>query len=52
MNLEYSFSELILTKKIYLSKKKNEEINFSRLLIELTKRALNENKFERNLFFH
>ena len=35
-----------------LNKKSNEKINFSNLLIELTKRALNENEFERNLFFH
>ena len=35
-----------------LNKKNKEEINFSRLLVEITKRTLNENKFERNLFFH
>ena len=35
-----------------LNKKNNEKINFSKLLLELTKRTLNENKFERNLFFH
>ena len=35
-----------------LNKKNKEEINFSRLLVEVTKRTLNENKFERNLFFH
>ena len=34
-----------------LNKKNNEKINFSNLLIELTKRPLNENKFESNLFF-
>jgi len=34
-----------------LNKKNNEKINFSKLLIEITKRTLNENKFERNLFF-
>ena len=34
-----------------LNKKKNEEINFSNLLVEITKRTLNENKFESNLFF-
>ena len=28
-----------------------EKINFTKLLVELTKRTLNENKFERNLFF-
>ena len=35
----------------HLNKSNNKEINFSNLLIEKTKRALNENKFERNLFF-
>ena len=34
-----------------LNKKTNEKINFSNLLVEITKRTLNENKFERNLFF-
>ena len=34
-----------------LNKKKNEEINFSNLLVEITKRTLNENKLESNLFF-
>ena len=34
-----------------LNKKNNEEINFSNLLVEITKRTLNENKFESNLFF-
>jgi len=34
-----------------LNKKKNEKINFSNLLIEITKRTLNENKFASNLFF-
>jgi len=35
-----------------LNKKNKDEINFSNLLVEITKRTLNENKFERNLFFH
>ena len=35
-----------------LNKKNKEEVNFSKLLVEITKRTLNENKFERNLFFH
>jgi len=35
-----------------LNKKNNEKLNFSKLLVELTKRTLNENKFESNLFFH
>ena len=35
-----------------LNKKNKDDINFSKLLIEITKRTLNENKFERNLFFH
>ena len=34
-----------------LFNKNNGEINFSNLLIEITKRTLNENKFESNLFF-
>jgi len=34
-----------------LLNKNNEKINFSNLLFEITKRTLNENKFERNLFF-
>ena len=31
--------------------KNNGKINFSNLLFEITKRTLNENKFESNLFF-
>jgi len=34
-----------------LNKKNNEKINFSKLLVEITKRTMNENKFESNLFF-
>ena len=34
-----------------LNKQNNGKINFSKLLIEITKRTLNENKFESNLFF-
>ena len=34
-----------------LNKNNNEKINFSNLLFEITKRILNENKFESNLFF-
>ena len=34
-----------------LKKSNNEEFNFSTLLFEKTKRTLNENKFESNLFF-
>ena len=34
-----------------LNKKNNEKINFSNLLFEITKRTLNENRFESNLFF-
>ncbi len=34
-----------------LNKKSNGKLNFSNLLVEMTKRTLNENKFERNLFF-
>jgi len=35
-----------------LNKRDNEKINFSKLLVEITKRTLNENKYERKLFFH
>ncbi len=34
-----------------LNKNNTENINFSSLLVEITKRTLNENKFESNLFF-
>ena len=34
-----------------LLNKNNEKINFSNLLFEISKRTLNENKFESNLFF-
>ena len=34
-----------------LNKKNKEKINFSNLLAEITRRTLNENKFESNLFF-
>jgi len=34
-----------------LNKKSDEKINFSNLLVEKTKRTLDENKFESNLFF-
>ena len=34
-----------------LNKNNTENINFSKLLFEITKRTLNENKFESNLFF-
>ena len=34
-----------------LNKNNTEKINFSNLLVEITKRILNENKFESNLFF-
>ena len=34
-----------------LNKKTNDKINYSNLLFEITKRTLNENKFESNLFF-
>ena len=35
----------------FLNKNNTEKINFSNLLVEITKRTLNENKFESNLFF-
>ena len=34
-----------------LNKKNIEKFNYPSLLVELTKRTLNENKFESNLFF-
>jgi len=34
-----------------LNEKNSEKINFSNLLLEITRRTLNENKFESNLFF-
>ena len=34
-----------------LLNKNSEKISFSNLLFEITKRTLNENKFESNLFF-
>jgi len=34
-----------------LNKKNKDTINFSMLLFEITKRTLNENQFESNLFF-
>ena len=34
-----------------LNKNNPEKINFSNLLLEITKRTLNENKFESKLFF-
>ena len=34
-----------------LNKRNNEKVNFSNLLLEITKRTLNENKYESNLFF-
>ena len=34
-----------------LNEKNNGDLNFSNLLVEITQRTLNENKFESNLFF-
>ena len=34
-----------------LNKQAQKKINYSNLLVEITKRTLNENKFESNLFF-
>ena len=33
------------------NKKNNEKLNYSNLLVEITRRTLYENKFENNLFF-
>ena len=35
-----------------LDNKNNDNINYSKLLFEISKRTLLESKFERNLFFH
>ena len=35
----------------HLNKNNTEKINFSKLLFEITKSTLNENKLESNLFF-
>ena len=43
VNEIYKIAELLNINK--------EQINFSNLLFEITKRTLNENKFESNLFF-
>ena len=40
----YKIAELLIEKN-------NEKINFSNLLFEITKRTLDDNKFESNLFF-
>ena len=45
INQIYKIAEL-------LNKTYNEKTNFSNLLLEKTKRLLNENKFESYLFFH
>ena len=37
--------------ELLIKNKNNEKTNFSNLLVEITKRTLKENKFERNLFF-
>ena len=44
VNEVYKIAEL-------LNKNKTDNINFSKLLIEITKRTLNDNKFESNLFY-
>ena len=45
--IEISKIAELLNKK----EKENEKLNFSNLLVEITKRTLNENKFQSNLFF-
>ena len=49
-NIYKRVNEIYKIAKI-LNKKDNEKINFSNLLVEITKRTLYENKFESNLFF-
>ena len=48
---QYSLETVGIRLAELLNKESNEEINFSKLLLEITKRTLNENKFESNLFF-
>ena len=45
LNEIYKIAEL-------LTENNSEKINFSNLLVEITKRTLNKSKFESNLFFH
>ena len=49
-NISKRVNEIYKIAKL-LNNKNNEEINFSNLLYERTKRTLKENKFESNLFF-
>ena len=50
INIFKRINEIYKIAKI-LNKVSKEKINFSNLLIEKTKRTLNENNFESNLFF-
>jgi len=49
-NLFKRINEIYKIAKL-LNKNNTDNINFSNLLVEITKRTLNENKFESNLFF-
>ena len=49
-NISKRVNEIYKIAKL-LNKNHNEKINFSHLLVEITKRTLNENRFESNLFF-
>ena len=49
-NLFKRVNEIYKTAEL-LNKNNTENINFSNLLFEITKRTLDENKFESNLFF-
>ena len=49
-NISKRVNEIYKIAKL-LNKNNNEKINFSYLLVEITKRTLNENRFESNLFF-
>ena len=49
-NISKRVNEIYKIAKL-LNKKTNDNINFSNLLFEKTKRILSENKFESNLFF-
>ena len=50
-NIFKRVNEIYKIAEILIKNKNNEKINFSNLLVEITKRILKENKFESNLFF-
>ena len=50
-NLFKRVNEIYKIAELLNKNNNNDKINFSNLLVELTKRILNESKFESNLFF-